>query len=106
MSQNIPLESIPNQQFNIPLGGSIYDITLKTFKNITFFDLLKDQNSLLSSSRVVPGIPLIPYTYLEDGGGNFIFITKSEEYPIYHKFGMNQFLLFFSRQELDSIRGN
>lgn len=106
MSQNIPLQAIPVQQFNISVGGSIYDITFKSFKSLTFVDLLKDQNTLLSSSRVVPGIPLIPYLYLEDGGGNFIFITKSEEYPIYEKFGVNQFLLFFSRQELDAIRGN
>lgn len=98
----IPLQAIPKQEFTINLEGSFYDISIKLTVTVMSVSISRDGTRIVSNTRAVPGFPIIPYRYLEDG--NFTFITANDEYPIYELFGINQFLIYASEQELEDFR--
>lgn len=100
--QTIPLSALPNQNFTVTLGDDAYNFTLNTCVNITTITLFRNQTLILSGERVPPLTPIIPYEYLESG--NFIFVTKNEEYPIYSEFGVSQFLMYVTQDELTAFR--
>ena len=60
-----------------------------------------NEQVLINGVRCVGGTPLIPYEYIRAGHGNFIFTTPEEEIPYYTNFNINQFLLYFSADELE-----
>lgn len=98
----IPLEALPNQNFTVTLGNNTYNFRINTCVNITAVTLYRNLELLFSGERVPPFTPVIPYRYLESG--NFFFITQNEEYPIYDKFGVSQFLLYATQDELETFR--
>lgn len=101
--QLITLNPIPNQTFSISLDTHIYNVTLKLTNFVTSVTIARDNVTLISNSRAIPGFPLIPYTYLENG--NFAIITANDEYPHYFQFGVTQFLVYASESELIALRG-
>ncbi len=103
MSFEISLQAIPNQTFSLTLDDHIYDITLKEANGIMAAFISRDNVRIVSGMRVVCGYPLIPYEYLESG--NFIFLTADNDLPYYTQFGITQSLIYFSREELEVIRG-
>lgn len=103
--QQIPLQAIPNQSFTVQLDDRFYNMALKTANGIMALDISRDNQVLLTGARVVAGTPLLPYNYLENSSGNFIFITANEELPDYAQFGVTQSLLYASNDELEAIRG-
>ncbi len=71
-------------------------------KRILFIVVLFINNVLiLSGIRAVAGFPVIPYDYLQNG--NFVFVTANDEYPIYTRFGIDQFLIYASPDEIAEI---
>lgn len=100
----VPLQAIPSQSFSIQLDNSIYNITLRFVVNFMAIDLMRDNVQILSGIRVVPGYPIIPFQYIENGNGNFALITFNNDYPIYTAFNITQFLIYANPQELEVIR--
>lgn len=99
----IILASIPNQSLSVQLSGFIWDITLKEAKGIMAASIVRDNVPIISNMRLVPGVPLLPYQYQEEG--NFWFVTNNGDYPYYTEFGKTQSLFYVSQAELEVIRG-
>jgi hypothetical protein len=99
----IPLQAIPNQKFSVQLDNRLYDITITATGNVMSCTLVRDGETIQDTMRLVAGTPLLPYLYQE--AGNFALITASGDLPDYTQFGVTQFLLYASQDELDAIRG-
>ena len=104
MSVILPVQAVPNQVFSVTLDQSVYDITLKTVGDFIAASIVRDGTTLFTSQRVVTGTPLIPYRYQEQG--NFIFLTADDAFPFYEQFNVTQFLLYFTADELVTIRAS
>lgn len=96
---NITLQNIPNQEFDITLDEVDYTIRLRTVRDFTLADIEANGELLKSGVRCVPGIPLLPYKYLTRGG-NFFFMCLDGNYPYYTQFGVTQELIYISDSEL------
>ncbi len=69
---------------------------------VTVVSITRDGAVLLSNSRAVAGVPLIPYGYLATPG-NFIILTQAGDYPFYTQFGVTQTLIYLSAVEIGEI---
>ncbi len=109
---NIPLQAIPNQSLSIQLDEINFDITINScgfviensenFTNIMAFTIYINNVLTVAGSRAVSGFPIIPYKYLENG--NFVVVTENEEYPNYLRFGIDQYLIYASPEEIIAIQ--
>lgn len=106
MSQNIPIETIPNQSLSIQLDEIRYGIRFRDIGGMMSADISIDDQLIIEGLRVVGGFPLIPYKYLEGDGGNFIFLTELGDLVYWDQFAITQSLLYFSAEELKAIRAN
>lgn len=106
MSQNIPIEAIPNQSLSIQLDKVRYGIRFRDIGGMMSADISIDNQLIIEGLRVVGGYPLIPYKYLEGDGGNFIFLTELGDLVYWDQFGITQSLLYFSVEELETIRAD
>lgn len=106
MTQIVPIETIPNQSLSIQLDEVRYDFRFRDIGIMMSVDVSIDDEIILEGQRVVGGFPLIPYKYLEGDGGNFIFLTELGDIVYWNQFGITQSLLYFSAEELGTIRGD
>lgn len=112
MPQEIPLQAVPNQLFNIQLNNVLYNFSIKLSVNIMGVSIARAQQVLLTNviakpnSIFAPTYPIIPYSYLENNQGNFFIFTENEEYPFYTQFGTTQFMLYYSPDEMEALREN
>lgn len=97
----VPLETIPNQQFTIPLDNQRYDITIKEAHGIMAFTIVRDDIILIQGQRAVAGTPIIPYLYLQEG--NFMFLTQDGELPDYRKFQTTQTFCYLTIAEIEAL---
>ena len=105
MSFLIPLNATPNQSLSVNLDDSIYDITIKALSGLMVASIVRDGVDIVASVRILPGVPLIPFEYLEKG--NFVFIndmTVLSEFPYYTEFASKYALVFFTEAELEGIK--
>lgn len=100
--QNVPLQNLPNQELSIPLDNNQWDISLRSANGTIAATFTLNGIVLIENVRVVAGMRMLPYKYLENG--NFALITQSFEIPDYTKFGITQSLLYFSQDELNAVR--
>lgn len=100
---NVPIASTPNQSFSVRLENNFYDITLKETNGVMSCSMVRDNVTLFDGVRLVAGSPIIPFAYLETG--NFILSTNNDDMPDYTKFGVTQFLVYFTAAEVEAIRG-
>lgn len=98
----IPLSTVPNQSFSVPLDGNRWDFTIKQADVSMLVDLSLNGEIILTGSRVVAGTPLIPYQFLQSSG-NFMLLTEDEEMPFWQRFGVDQQLIYGSFDELAAI---
>lgn len=106
----IPIDSLPNQSLSITLDNNVYDLVIHScesnINNITGIvacDLTINGTVTVTGLRAIPSFPIIPSQYLENG--NFIFQTENDAYPDWRQFGITQFLIYASQEELNAIRG-
>lgn len=102
--QQINIAAVANQNFSVQLNNILYNLTIKLTVNVMSVSISRNGSVVQSGARAVSGFPLIPYHYQEDG--NFIITTENNDYPDYSKFGISQFLIYASQDELEVIRGN
>lgn len=112
MPSNIPLQAIPNQSFNTQINNVRYNFVIKQANNIMTVTIARGTQLLLTNiiakpnSIFAPTLPIIPYLYLENNQGNFFIFTEGDEYPFYDKFGITQFMLYYSADEMVNLREN
>lgn len=97
----VPLSPVPNQSFTVTLDGSRWGMRLTTGTGTTSVDVTRDGSALLMGARALAGEPLIPYAYLQTG--NFIFVVNGGELPDYRAFGISQFLIYLSADEIAEL---
>lgn len=98
----IPLTQIPNQSFSLQLDTSFYNITIKFVINLMTVSIVRDGEVIIENVRAEPNQGIIPYDYLQDG--NFAFLTVDNEYPIYTSFGVDQFFIYATQDEIEVLR--
>lgn len=106
MSQVIALAALPNQSISVQLDNVRYEMRFSALNNIMAVDINIDEELILQGQRVVAGSPVIPYRYLESGGGNFFFLTEFGDIPYWELFETSQTLLYVTAEELAAARGN
>ena len=110
--QSIPLAAVPSQSFSITLDGDFYDIVIRLCGATTrtppyvdgtviAMDITRNQVPLLLGARCVPGTPVLLYPYLVTG--NFVWLTENGDLLDYTQFGISQFLIYASADELAAI---
>lgn len=104
----IPVVNIPNQTLSIQLDGNLYDISIHATQDnedgttgIMAVDISINNSLIISGVRAVSNFLLIPYQYLVNG--NFGFVTSNDDYPDWRKFGISQYLVYISNDELEEI---
>lgn len=102
--QNIAIQNIPNQSFNVILDDNQWDITIKSVNGCLAVSLILNGAVLLKNILVAAYQPIIPSEYSESG--NFTFITLNQEVVDYEKFGISQNLIYFSADELAAARSD
>lgn len=102
--RTIALERVPNQAFSVMLDNRRYEIAVRSAAGIMAVDIQRDGMPLVTGARAVSGTPLLPYAYLEDQSGSFVFITPDDVLPDYTRFGVDHFLIYASNDELEAIR--
>lgn len=90
---NIPIQAVPNQSLSFESGENRYGIRIFSANGQMCCDVTINDAVVISSSRIMQGLPLIPYRY-KSKDGNFLIV--SDEEPDYRKFGVTQSLVFFS----------
>jgi hypothetical protein len=105
VSEIIPLDAIPNQEFSVRLDGRHYTIALRECGDVMAATIARDGVQLVSGLRCAAGTPLLPYPHLVGDAGNFIFTnTVAGEIPWYENFGTTCMLIYTSAAELQAIR--
>ena len=98
---NLPLTATPNQSFSARLDNSVYDIAIKSINGTACIDVSRDSVAIVKGMRLTPGVPVLPYEYLEVG--NFLLTTLNDELPDYTKFGVSQMLYYITVDELAAL---
>lgn len=72
--EQIPLNPVPNQRIAFNLDGGYWQIHLFESIDNVCADVILNGVTLISGTRCFPGIPLLPYGYLQSPNyGNFAF---------------------------------
>lgn len=100
--QQIPLQAIPNQKFNLLIDGNQWVIELKTTNGCTSASITLNGVVVVENARAAAAAKIIPAKYQENG--NFVFVTQNSELPDYTQFGVTQRLIYFSAAELTLLR--
>lgn len=101
--RDIALAAVPNQSLSVQLDGRFYDIAVRDVGDTVAFTISRDGETLISGARAAAGTPLLPYRYQEDG--NFVLTVEGDALPYWDQFGVTQFLVFVSADELAEARG-
>lgn len=102
--REIELQAIPNQSFSVVLDNTNYEIAVRETGGVMSVDVTRQNVRVVSGARVVAGQLILNYADLEDGQGNFMFLTKDGDMPYYDQFGNTQFLMYASATELAAVR--
>lgn len=103
MPRFISLTRDPAQELSVVIDQIFWELRIRSVGRLMSVTISRNNTALLSGFRIVPGIPLLPYQYQENG--NFIFLTENNEYPWWERFGETQSLIFHTAAELEVLRG-
>lgn len=97
---DVPLRALANQSLSMPLGDSRYEITVKEATGCMVCTIVRDDVVLVQNVRLLPDAYVLPYDYLEGGEGNFFFAVQDESLPWWESFGLTQFMVWASADEI------
>ena len=100
---DIPLQAIANQKLSIPLDGARFVLTIKEAAGAMVCSIERDGVLLIQNTRMVADQFVLPYEYLHTGFGNFFISTTGEEIPYYDQFGVTQFMVYATADEIASV---
>lgn len=99
---DIGIAALASQAISIQLDASFYEIQLRESNGVMAATITRDGVTLVTNSRVTAGTPLLPYRYQE--AGNFIVTVDDDALPYWDQFGVTQFLVYLSADELAAYR--
>lgn len=100
---DIGLAAVANQTLFVQLDERAYTVAVHTSGDgLASVDITRDDVVLIQGARITPGMPLLPYRYQESG--NFLLITNEGDLPDFAQFGVTQFLVYLSADELAAAR--
>lgn len=103
MPTQISIIAKPNQSFSVRTPDDVFwNIRIFEINDCMACDITKDNITILQGQRIVSGTPLIPYAYIE--GGNFVLDTLNDLLPWWDRFGIDQFLYYWTIEELAEVR--
>lgn len=102
--EQLILASIPNQQIAYQDDENFYTLAFKETNGLMCVDVNINGQDIVLGQRVVSNEQLIPYDYLQNG--NFTIVTNNQEYPYYIQFGITQFLIYATQEEIEAIQAN
>lgn len=94
----VPIKAIPNQSLSVILDDNQWDITLRQTLGTVSCTLAKNGIVIVQNARAVAGMRILQSHYQEDG--NFAIISNDQSIPNYLQFGVSQFLVYISPDEL------
>ena len=97
----INLAPIPDQTLSITQAQTLYDLRIFLAANVMCCDLSINSVPVVTSMRIVSGMFIIPYWYLQNG--NFLISTLDGDLPYYDQFGVTQFLTYASQAEAEAF---
>ena len=100
---DVGIAALANQSLSIQLDERFYEIELREANGVMAATITRDGVTIVSNTRVTAGTPLLPYRYQEEG--NFVMTTDGEAIPYWDQFGVTQFLVYLSADELAAYRG-
>lgn len=96
--REIMLQSVPNQQIDILVGGVPWRIEIKAVPGGMAASIWVDNELLISGTRILANGLILPFKYIAIHGN---FIIDSGGNPIdWRQFGHSQSLYFIERDEL------
>jgi|SRR6185295_1602267 len=98
----LPLEAIPNQSFTCTINDDFYNFTIKEANGVMSCTIYINNNLIQQNIRMSSGYFLINYRYLWNDFGNFFMVTNEDDYPYYTNFGVDQYLIYITTQEIDN----
>lgn len=102
----IDIQAIPNQSFTIALENVNYEIAIRETGGVMSVDVTRANVRVVSGARVVAGQLVLNYSDLEDGYGNFMFLTSEGDLPYYDQFGVSQDFVYATAAELATVRND
>ena len=99
---DVTIAAVANQELSVQLGGSMWTISLREGSGCMSASVSRDNVALVSNVRVTGGTPLLPHRYQESG--NFIVTVEGEALPYWDQFGVTQFLVYVTAEELAVYR--
>lgn len=99
--KTIALDAVPNQSFSARLDGFFYEFVIKETAGVMSATISRDNEIVVSNSRICAGSALMPYPFQQKG--NFIIITENGEIPYWTKFGITQQLLYLTDEEIAAL---
>jgi hypothetical protein len=101
----VTLQAIPLQKTRFVADGQQYDIRVWfDGDDMMYMDVTINGSVVATSCRCIVGQMVLPYSYLESIGGNFIWQTASGNNPTYTNFGAGDVLLYASNAEMSQAR--
>jgi hypothetical protein len=100
---DVGIAALPNQALTVQLDERFYEIQLREANGVMSATITRDGQTLVSNMRITAGTPLLPYRYQE--AGNFLVTTDGDALPYYDQFGVTQFLVYLTADELAAYRG-
>lgn len=102
--QQIPIQAIPRQTFNVTLDEIQFQITLQAIENMMYATIFANNVAVVKGARCVAGYQIMPFRYMEGKAGNFTIATNNFELPWWEQFGVTQQLIYASNEELETVR--
>lgn len=92
---SIELNNVPNQEFTVTFDNVNYIFTFRFIGLFMVYDLSINNVVHVTGRRIFPYTRLIlNANTVPEVAGNFILNTANDDYPIYTRFGVDQFLYY------------
>lgn len=93
----------PNQSFKTVVDGHRFDIDFHSAMGLLFATVKVDGEVVKTSGRCIEGQWIAPYqAYMPDECGNFMFVTRDEQYPEYSTFNTQCVLVYYTKEEMEA----
>lgn len=97
---DINLKQIANQELTIALEDSRYEIAVIETNVSMAITITKDSVVLVQNARLIADAFLLRDYLVDADSGNFMLTSQDESLPAWQNFGITQFLVYITSDEL------
>lgn len=100
--EKIPLSKTANQSLSVYFDQVAYELIIKESRGAMSITIVRDNVTLVSSFPCLSMTPVIPYNYLSNGMGNFVWKTPNDDLPYWTNFDSNHELFYVPQDVIDA----